>query len=135
MQLPASCFKSLLFSTVTPSMALKTGSVKRKEIVRRSDGVSPVHTGLSGLQWQVWINGELGGFFLHVRVWCGSTLMQNMVVAAPLRNGTFHFEMDAIADTSLVRVEYMCPVKAPTGIVCAMNSVGRCSFRRGYSRS
>ena len=43
MQLRASHFKSLLLNTVTPSMAPKAGSVKRKEMVRRSDGTSPVH--------------------------------------------------------------------------------------------
>ena len=52
-------------------------------------------TGLPGLQWQAWINGDLvglaliacqEGFFLQVQVWCGPTLMQNMVVAAPLLN-------------------------------------------------
>ena len=35
--------------------------------------------------------------------------MQNMVVAAPLLNGTLHFDMDAIADTSLVRVTIYIP--------------------------
>ena len=75
-------------------------------------------TGLPGLQWQAWINGDLvglaliacqEGFFLQVQVWCGPTLMQNMVVAAPLLNGTLHFDMDAIADTSLVRVTIYIP--------------------------
>ena len=37
------------------------------------------------------------------------TLMQNMVVAAPLLNGTLHFDMDAITDTSLVRVTIYIP--------------------------
>ena len=50
-------------------------------------------TGLQGLQWQAWLNGDLlglalvachEGFFLQVQVWCGPTLMQNMLVAAPL---------------------------------------------------
>ena len=71
-----------------------------------------------GLQWQAWINGDLvglamvacqEGFFLQVQVWCGPTLMQNMVVAAPLLNGTLHFDMDAITDTSLVRVTIYIP--------------------------
>ena len=71
-----------------------------------------------GLQWQAWINGDLvglaliacqEGFFLQVQVWCGPTLMQNMVVAAPLLSGTLHFDMDAIADTSLVRVAIYIP--------------------------
>ena len=62
-------------------------------------------TGLPGLQWQAWMNGELvtldliecqEGFFLQVQVWCGLTLMQNMGVAAPLITGTLHFDMDAI---------------------------------------
>eukprot|EP00434_Breviolum_minutum_P037054 symbB.v1.2.032844.t1/scaffold3995.1/size82977/8 len=75
-------------------------------------------TGLPGLQWQAWINGDLvglalvacqEGFFLQVQVWCGPTLMQNMVVAAPLLNGTLHFDMDAITDTSLVRVTIYIP--------------------------
>ena len=48
-------------------------------------------------------------FFLQVQVWCGPTLMQNMVVAAPLLNGTLHFDMDAITDTSLVRVTIYIP--------------------------
>ena len=39
-----------------------------------------------------------------VQVWCGTTLMQNMVVAAPLLTGTLHFDMEAMTDTSLVRV-------------------------------
>ena len=75
-------------------------------------------TGLPGLQWQAWINGDLvglaliacqEGFFLQVQVWCGPTLMQNMVVAAPLLNGTLYFDMDAITDTSLVRVTIYIP--------------------------
>ena len=75
-------------------------------------------TGLPGLQWQAWINGDLvglaliacqEGFFLQVQVWCGPTLMQNMVVAAPLLSGALHFDMDAIADTSLVRVAIYIP--------------------------
>ena len=32
-----------------------------------------------------------------------------MVVAAPLLSGTLHFDMDAIADTSLVRVTIYIP--------------------------
>ena len=79
---------------------------------------SLVPTGLPGLQWQAWINGDLvglalvacqEGLFLQVQVWCGPTLMQNMVVAAPLLNGTLHFDMDAITDTSLVRVTIYIP--------------------------
>ena len=75
-------------------------------------------TGLQGLQWQAWINGELlglalsacqEGFFLQVQVWCGPTLMQNMVVAAPLLTSTLHFDLDAMADTSLVRVTIFIP--------------------------
>ena len=75
-------------------------------------------TGLPGLQWQAWINGELlglalvacqEGFFLQVQVWCGPTLMQNMVVAAPLLTGTLHFDMEAMTDTSLVRVTIYIP--------------------------
>ena len=75
-------------------------------------------TGLPGLQWQAWINGELlglalvacrEGFFLQVQVWCGATLMQNMVVAAPLLTGTLHFDMEAMTDTSLVRVTVHIP--------------------------
>ena len=75
-------------------------------------------TGLPGLQWQAWINGELlglalvacrEGFFLQVQVWCGTTLMQNMVVAAPLLTGTLHFDMEAMTDTSLVRVTIHIP--------------------------
>ena len=77
-----------------------------------------LHTGLPGLQWQAWINGELlglalvacqEGFFLQVQVWCGPTLMQNMVVAAPLLTGTLHFDMEAMTDTSLVRVTIYIP--------------------------
>ena len=80
-------------------------------------------TGLPGLQWQPWINGDLvglaliacqEGFFLQVQVWCGPTLMQNMVVAAPLLNGTLHFDMDAIiTDTSLVRSQFTFLVATP----------------------
>ena len=75
-------------------------------------------TGLPGLQWQAWMNGELvtldliecqEGFFLQVQVWCGLTLMQNMGVAAPLITGTLHFDMDAMIDTSLVRVTTYIP--------------------------
>ena len=35
--------------------------------------------------------------------------MQNMVVAAPLLTGTLHFDMEAMADTSLVRVTIYIP--------------------------
>ena len=49
------------------------------------------------------------GFFLQVQVWSGPTLMQNMVVAALLLNGTLHFDMDAITDTSLVRITIYIP--------------------------
>ena len=75
-------------------------------------------TGLPGLQWQAWMNGELvtldliecqEGFFLQVQVWCGLTLMQNMGVAAPLITGTLHFDMDVTIDTSLVRVTTYIP--------------------------
>ena len=70
-------------------------------VVSLGDFLAPLLlTGLPGLQWQAWLNGELlglvlvachEGFFLQVRVWCGLTLMQNMVVAAPLLTGTLHF--------------------------------------------
>ena len=75
-------------------------------------------TGLQGLQWQAWLNGDLlglaliachEGFFLQVQVWCGPTLMQNMLVAAPLICGTLHIDMDAMPDTSLVRVTIYIP--------------------------
>ena len=75
-------------------------------------------TDLPGLQWQAWINGELlglglvachEGFFLQVQVWCGPTLMQNMVVAAPLLTATLHFDMEAMTETSLVRVTKYIP--------------------------
>ena len=49
------------------------------------------------------------GFFLQVQVWCGTTLMQNMVVAAPLLTGTLHFDMEAMTDTSFVRVTIHIP--------------------------
>ena len=74
--------------------------------------------GLQGLQWQAWLNGNLlvlalvachEGFFLQVQVWCGPTLMQNMMVAAPLIAGTLHIDMDALPDTSLVRVTIYIP--------------------------
>ena len=70
-------------------------------------------TGLQGLQWQAWLNGELlglplatcqEGFFIQVQVWCGPTLMQNMMVAAPLLVGA-----DVMPDTSLVRVTTYIP--------------------------
>ena len=54
-----------------------------------------------------WLLTGLPG--LQVQVWCGPTLMQNMVVAAPLLNGTLYFDMDAITDTSLVRVTIYIP--------------------------
>ena len=75
-------------------------------------------TGLQGLQWQASLNGELlglplvtcqEGFFLQVQVWCGPTLMQNMVAAAPLTVNTLHIDMDVIPDTSLVRVTTYIP--------------------------
>ena len=75
-------------------------------------------TGLQGLHWQAWLNGELlglplvtcrEGFFIQVQVWCGPTLMQNMMVAAPLIVGTLHLDMDAMPDTSLVRVTTYIP--------------------------
>ena len=75
-------------------------------------------TGLPGLQWQVWLNGNLldlalvachEGFFLQVQAWCGPTLMQNMLVAAPLIAGTLHIDMDAMPDMSLVRVTTYIP--------------------------
>ena len=46
---------------------------------------------------------------MQVQVWCGATLMQNMVVAAPLLTGTLHFDMEAMTDTSLVRVTVHIP--------------------------
>ena len=49
------------------------------------------------------------GFFLQVEVWCGLTLMQNMGVAALLITGTLHFDIDAMIDTSLVRVTTYIP--------------------------
>ena len=75
-------------------------------------------TGLQGLQWQAWLNGELlglplatcqEGFFIQVQVWCGPTLMQNMMVAAPLLVGALHIDMDVMPDTSLVRVTTYIP--------------------------
>ena len=42
-------------------------------------------------------------------MWCGLTLMQNMGVAAPLITGTLHFDLDAMIDTSLVRVTTYIP--------------------------
>ena len=75
-------------------------------------------TGLQGLQWQAWLNGDLlglplvtcqEGFFIQVQVWCGPTLMQNMMIAAPLIVGTLHLDMDAMPDTSLVRVTTYIP--------------------------
>ena len=75
-------------------------------------------TGLQGLQWQAWLNGELldlplvacqEGFFLQVQVWCGPTLMQNMVAAAPLTVDLLHLDMDVLPDTSLVRVTTYIP--------------------------
>ena len=60
-------------------------------------------TGLQGLQWQAWLNGDLlglplvtcqEGFFIQVQVWCGPTLMQNMMIAAPLIVSTLHLDMD-----------------------------------------
>ena len=86
-------------------------------VVVLGDFLAPLMlTGLQGLQWQAWLNGELlglplvtcqEGFFLQVQVWCGPTLMQNMMVAAPLIVGTLHLDMDAMPDTSLVRVHYI----------------------------
>ena len=88
-------------------------------VVSLGDFVAPLLlTGLPGLQWQAWLNGNLlglalvachEGFFLQVQVWCGPTLMQNMLVAAPLIAGTLHIDMDAMPDTSLVRVTTYIP--------------------------
>ena len=75
-------------------------------------------TGLQGLQWQAWLNGELlglpsvtcqEGFFLQVQVWCGPTLMENMMAAAPLTVNTLHIDMDVMPDTSRVRVTTYIP--------------------------
>ena len=99
-------------------------------------------TGLPGLQWQVWINGDLVGlaliacqerFFLQVQVWCGPTLMQNMVVAAPLLNGTLHFDMDAIADTSLVRVNTLTSSRVLT-VTCPRAMLETCALGELRSR-
>ena len=88
-------------------------------VVSLGDFLAPLLlTGLQGLQWQAWLNGDLlglalvachEGFFLQVQVWCGPTLMQNMLVAAPLIFGTLHIDMDAMPDTSLVRVTIYIP--------------------------
>ena len=88
-------------------------------VVSLGDFLAPLLlTGLQGLQWQAWLNGDLlglalvachEGFFLQVQVWCGPTLMQNMLVAAPLICGTLHIDMDAMPDTSLVRVTIYIP--------------------------
>ena len=98
------------FPTVLPSAV---------NVVSLGEFLAPLMpTGLPGLQWQAWMNGELvtldliecqEGFFLQVQVWCGLTLMQNMGVAAPLITGTLHFDMDAMIDTSLVRVTTYIP--------------------------
>ena len=75
-------------------------------------------TGLQGLQWQAWLNGELlglplvtcqEGFFMQVHVWCGPTLMQNLMVAAPLIVDTLHIDTDVMPDTSLARVTTHIP--------------------------
>ena len=88
-------------------------------VVSLGDFLAPLLlTGLQGLQWQAWLNGDLlglalvachEGFSLQVQVWCGPTLMQNMLVAAPLIAGTLHVDMDAMPDTSLVRVTIYIP--------------------------
>ena len=88
-------------------------------VVSLGDFLAPLLlTGLPGLQWQAWIHGDLvglalvachEGFFLQVQVWCGSTLMQNMLAAAPLITGTLHIDMEAMPDTSLVRVTIYIP--------------------------
>ena len=88
-------------------------------VVVLGDFLSPLLlTGLQGLQWQAWLNGDLlglplvtcqEGFFIQVQVWCGPTLMQNMMIAAPLIVGTLHLDMDAMPDTSLVRVTTYIP--------------------------
>ena len=75
-------------------------------------------TGLQNLQWQAWLNGvPLGlnlvtcteGFFLQVQVWCAPTLMQNMVLGAPLLADTLHLDMDVLHDTTLLRVTIYIP--------------------------
>ena len=88
-------------------------------VVSLGDFLAPLLlTGLPGLQWQAWINGDLlglalvacqEGFFLQVQVLCGPTLMQNMLVAAPLITGALHIDMEAMPDTSLVRVTIYIP--------------------------
>ena len=49
------------------------------------------------------------GFFLQVQVWCGPTVMVNMMAAAPLTVDTLHIDMDVMPDTSLVRVTTYIP--------------------------
>ena len=88
-------------------------------VVSLGDFLAPLLlTGLQGLQWQAWLNGDLlglalvachEGFFLQVQVWCGPTLMQNMMVAAPLIAGTLQIDMDVTPDMSLVRVTIYIP--------------------------
>ena len=72
----------------------------------------PIKLGENWLGAYVMVNQE--GFFLQVQVWCGPTLMQNMVVAAPLFTSTLYFDLEAMADTSLVRVTFLFPVATPS---------------------
>ena len=104
------CF-SLIWSPPTRSHGGSTGTGVAVNVVSLGEFLAPwLLTGLPALQWQAWINGDLVGLALVAcQEWCGPTLMQNMVVAAPLLNGTLHFDMDAITDTSLVRVTIYIP--------------------------
>lgn len=74
-------------------------------------------TGLPGLQWQAWLNGEPvalqlltcpEGFFLQVHVQCGLVLLQNLQVSAPLMADFLHVDMEVIED-SKVRVTVYIP--------------------------
>ena len=88
-------------------------------VVILGDFLAPLlHTGLPGLRWRAWLNGDLlgfplvpcqEGFFLQVQVWGGATLMQNMVVAAPLVVGLLHLDMDVLPDASFARVTTYIP--------------------------
>lgn len=88
-------------------------------VVILGDFLAPLlHTGLPGLRWRAWLNGDLlgfplvpcqEGFFLQVQVWGGATLMQNMVVAAPLLVGLLHLDMDVLPDASFARVTTYIP--------------------------
>lgn len=80
-QLRASYFKSLFLSTVTPSMAPKTGSVKMKEMVRRSEHPS---NPLADVPWSSdWF---MMGSYLDLISWLWVRSLQPLSTSTPFND-------------------------------------------------